>query len=187
LVSNNYEVETAPNGKICVEMVAKTAYDLILLDIKMPLMDGWDTFLRLSDMDPQISIIIISEYGTAEEAAAFVKQGAFNFISKPPDLKKLLGEVKSALESRKPSKKVKQFSKKRNAAIPQMIGQSAPMQLLKKRIMKIADSGSKVLITSADVRKNVITREQQKKLMMKRLITQLGGAQEVLDFIEAEY
>jgi len=147
LARNNYKVETATDGKVCIEMVSKTAYDLILLGIKMPLVNGWDTFLKLSDIDPQIPIIIISEHGTAEEATTFVKQGAYSFISKPPDLKKLLGEVKSALESRKSSKKVKKFSKKRNAAIPQMIGQSEPMQLLKKRIMKVADSGSKVLIT----------------------------------------
>ena len=98
LLYESYEVEEAEDGKKAFDLIKKFNYDAVLCDIKMPGMDGIELLDKVSELVPELPFIMISGHGTIETALEATKKGAFDFISKPPDLNKLLITVRNATE-----------------------------------------------------------------------------------------
>ena len=94
----NYEVDEATNGLDCVVKIKQNKYDVIVLDIKMPKMDGMDALERIQDLAVETPVVMISGHATIDTAVDAVKKGAFDFISKPPDLNRLLITLRNALD-----------------------------------------------------------------------------------------
>ena len=147
LGNHNYETDTAESGKVCIEKATKRKYDLILLDIKMRGMDGKETFNVLSQKFPDIPVIMISGHGNIADAVDYVRDGAFDYIPKPPDLNRLLITIRNAVEKRTLTKEVKIYRRKRIKTAPQIIGNSEKIQRLKAKLKKVAKADSRILIT----------------------------------------
>jgi len=97
LSQEGYRVLTAHNGKMALQLVRKEKPDLILLDIKMPGMDGIEALSRVKKMNKEIAVIMLTAYGTLETARKAMKLGAYDYITKPFDLFFLKSLVKEAL------------------------------------------------------------------------------------------
>ena len=96
--NDSYKVEEAEDGLQGVEKIKKEDYDLILCDIKMPKMDGVEVLEAIKKIKPEIPMVMISGHGDLETAINTMRLGAFDYISKPPDLNRLLNTVRNALD-----------------------------------------------------------------------------------------
>ncbi len=148
-----HEVETAENGMQGVAKFKDNEYDLILCDIKMPKMDGMEVLDRLQALKPEIPMIMISGHGDIETAVNALKKGAYDFISKPPDLNRLLTSIRNALDRKdlvQENQKLNQQNKllkKKVSQKYQMIGSSSNLQDIQEMIQKVAPTEARVLIT----------------------------------------
>lgn len=143
-----YEVDEATDGLDCVAKVQKEKYDAIVMDIKMPRMDGIEALERLQILSPETPVIMVSGHGTIDTAVEAVKKGAFDFISKPPDLNRMLITVRNAIE-RADLVNTTQILRKqvKSGKGVNMIGESAPILEIKKMLERVAPTDSRVLIT----------------------------------------
>ena len=98
--NDTYEVEDAEDGLAGMELIKNNDYDLILCDIKMPKMDGVEVLERTQKIKPEIPILMISGHGDLDTAVHTMRMGAFDYISKPPDLNRLLNAVRNALDKK---------------------------------------------------------------------------------------
>src|SRR5690625_4382929 len=98
LTFEKYKVDEAKDGMEGLAKIKKSKYDLVLMDIKMPNMDGIEALERLQDIQPDLPVIMISGHANIDNAVEAVKKGAFDFISKPPDLNRLLITVRNAMD-----------------------------------------------------------------------------------------
>jgi len=96
--NESYQVEEAEDGLVGIEKVKNDDYDLILCDIKMPKMDGVEVLEAVKKIKPEIPIVMISGHGDLDTAVNTMRLGAFDYISKPPDLNRLLNTVRIALD-----------------------------------------------------------------------------------------
>ena len=96
--SKDYEVTEAEDGLQGMELVKNEDFDLILCDIKMPKMDGVEVLEAVKKIKPEIPVVMISGHGDLDTAVNTMKIGAFDYISKPPDLNRLLNTVRNALD-----------------------------------------------------------------------------------------
>ena len=96
--SKDYQVDEAADGLIGLDMIKKQDYDLIMSDIKMPKMDGVEVLQKVKVSHPEIPVIMISGHGDLDTAVETMRMGAFDYISKPPDLNRLLNTVRNALD-----------------------------------------------------------------------------------------
>lgn len=145
----NYTVDTAENGMVGVDLVKNNKYDLVFCDIKMPEMDGMEVLQEIVKERNDLPVIMISGHGTIDVAVESIKLGAYDFISKPLDLNRILITVKNALDRTSLMQETKVL-KKKIAGNYQMIGESAPMQEIKKMIEKVAQTDARVLITGGN-------------------------------------
>ncbi|MDB5012277.1 MAG: Fis family transcriptional regulator, partial [Daejeonella sp.] len=120
----DYQVEDVDNGIDGLEMIRKNSYDLVLCDIKMNKMDGMEVLTEGLNIHPDLPFIMISGHGTVETAVEASKKGAFDFISKPPDLNRLLITVRNALERGTLVTETKVL-KRRVSKTRQMLGESS--------------------------------------------------------------
>jgi len=143
-----YEVEEATDGLDCIAKVQKEKFDVIVMDIKMPRMDGIEALERLQILSPETPVIMVSGHGTIDTAVEAVKKGAFDFISKPPDLNRMLITVRNAIE-RADLVSTTQILRKqvKSGKGVNMIGESAPILEIKKMLERVAPTESRVLIT----------------------------------------
>lgn len=143
-----YEVDEAVDGLDCVAKVQKEKYDVVITDIKMPKMDGIEALERLQILSPETPVIMVSGHGTIDTAVEAVKKGAFDFISKPPDLNRMLITVRNALDRSELVNTTQVLRKqvKANKGI-NMIGESAPILEIKRMLERVAPTDSRVLIT----------------------------------------
>lgn len=144
--NNTYHVEEAEDGVIGLEKIKNEDYDLILCDIKMPKMDGIEVLEAVKKIKPETTIIMISGHGDLETAINLMRLGAFDYISKPPDLNRLLNTVRNALDKKKLIVENKLLKKKVSKNY-EMIGESAPINYIKEIIEKVAATEARVLIT----------------------------------------
>lgn len=144
--NNTYEVEEAEDGLVGIEMIGKKDYDLVLCDIKMPRMDGLEVLDKLKLMKPEVPIVMISGHGDLDTAVETMRLGAFDYISKPPDLNRLLNTVRNALD-RKELVLENKLLKKKVSKKYEMIGESPEIIHIKEMIDKVAGTGARVLIT----------------------------------------
>ena len=143
-----YEVDEASDGLECVSKVQKEKYDVVITDIKMPKMDGIEALERLQILSPETPVIMVSGHGTIDTAVEAVKKGAFDFISKPPDLNRMLITVRNAIERADLVNTTQVLRKQvKSSKGVNMIGESAPILEIKKMLEKVAPTESRVLIT----------------------------------------
>ena len=142
----SYQVEEAEDGLKGYLMIEKTDYDLVLCDIKMPKMDGVEVLEKAQKIKPEIPFIMISGHGELETAVETMRLGAFDYISKPPDLNRLLNAIRNALDKKKLTVENKQLKKKVDKNY-QMIGESDAISKIKEMIEKVAPTEARVLIT----------------------------------------
>lgn len=141
-----YNVEEAEDGLIGIEKIKKNDYDLVLCDIKMPKMDGVEVLEAAKKLKPEIPIVMISGHGDLDTAVNTMRLGAFDYISKPPDLNRLLNTVRIALD-RKELVVENKMLKKKVSKNYEMIGESDAIDRIKDMIDKVAPTDARVLIT----------------------------------------
>jgi DNA-binding NtrC family response regulator len=142
----NYTVEEAEDGLLGIELIKKNKYDLILCDIKMPKMDGLEVLSACQKLNPDLPVVMISGHGDLETAVETMRMGAFDYISKPPDLNRLLNTVRIALDHTQLAQENKQLKKKVSKQF-EMIGKSEELEQIKSMIDKVAPTEARVLIT----------------------------------------
>lgn len=144
--NDHYHVEEAEDGVIGYEKIKNTDYDLVLCDIKMPKMDGVELLEAAKKIKPETPIVMISGHGDMETAINTMRLGAFDYISKPPDLNRLLNTVRNALDKKKLIVENKLLKKKVNKKY-EIIGNSPAINQIKLMIDKVAKTDARVLIT----------------------------------------
>ncbi|NRT16907.1 DNA-binding NtrC family response regulator [Flavobacterium sp. 28A] len=144
--NDTYEVEDAEDGVIGFEKIKNNDYDLVLCDIKMPKMDGVELLEEVKKIKPEIPMVMISGHGDMETAINTMRMGAFDYISKPPDLNRLLNTVRNALDKKQLVVENK-ILKKKVSKNYEMVGESEAINLIKVMIDKVAETEARVLIT----------------------------------------
>ena len=144
--SDKYKVDEAEDGLEGLEKIKKEDYDLILCDIKMPKMDGVEVLEATRKVKPEIPVVMISGHGDLDTAVNTMRFGAFDYISKPPDLNRLLNTVRNALD-RKELVVENTRLKKKVSKNYEMIGESGAISQIKSMIEKVAPTDARVLIT----------------------------------------
>jgi len=144
--NESYQVEEAEDGLAGLEKIKNDDFDLILCDIKMPKVDGVEVLEATKKIKPEIPIVMISGHGDLDTAVNTMRLGAFDYISKPPDLNRLLNTVRNALD-RKELVVENKLLKKKVSKNFEMIGDSAAISHIKDIIEKVAQTDARVLIT----------------------------------------
>ena len=144
--NDTYQVDEAEDGLAGLEKIKKEDYDLILCDIKMPKMDGVEVLEAAKKIKPDSTIVMISGHGDLDTAVNTMRLGAFDYISKPPDLNRLLNTVRIALD-RKELVVENKMLKKKVSKNYEMIGESEAIGHIKDMIEKVAATDARVLIT----------------------------------------
>ncbi len=139
--NDSYIVDDAEDGLQGLEKVKNEDYDLILCDIKMPKMDGVEVLEAIKKIKPEIPMVMISGHGDLETAVQTMRLGAFDYISKPPDLNRLLNTVRNALDKKKLVVENK-ILKKKVSKNYEMIGESSAISHIKEMIEKVAPTSS---------------------------------------------
>jgi len=147
--NETYHVEEAADGLAGLEMIKNQDYDLVLCDIKMPKMDGVEVLEKTKKIKPEVPIVMISGHGDIDTAIQTMRLGAFDYISKPPDLNRLLNTVRNALDKKVLLVENKRLKKKVRETY-QMIGQSKAIVQIKNIIDKVAATDARVLITGGN-------------------------------------
>ncbi len=142
----SYQVEEAEDGLLGYKMIEKTDYDLVLCDIKMPKMDGVEVLEKSLKIKPETPFIMISGHGELETAVQTMRMGAYDYISKPPDLNRLLNAIRNALDKKQLVTENKSLKKKISKNY-EMIGESQSIVHIKNIIDKVAPTEARVLIT----------------------------------------
>jgi two-component system nitrogen regulation response regulator NtrX len=145
----DYIVEDVDNGIDGLELIRKNDYDLVLCDIKMNRMDGMEVLTEGLNIKPDLPFIMISGHGTVETAIEASKKGAFDFISKPPDLNRLLITVRNALDRGSLVTEAKVL-KRRVSKVRPILGDSQAILKIKETIDRVAPTDARVLITGAN-------------------------------------
>lgn len=146
-----YDVDEAMDGIQCLGKLKKSKYDVVIMDIKMPKMDGMEALERVQTISSDTPVIMISGHANIDTAVDAVKKGAFDFISKPPDLNRLLITVRNAMDKSSliTDNKVlkRRVSKVKSQAI---IGESEPILKIKDTIDRVAPTDARVLINGSN-------------------------------------
>ena len=144
--NSEYQVEEAQDGEEGFSKIKQEDFDLVLCDIKMPKMDGEELLTQVKAIKPEIPFVMISGHGDLQTAVNTMKLGAFDYISKPPDLNRLLNTVRNALDKKQLVVENKILKKKISKKY-EMIGSSAKIEHIKQLIEKVAPTEARVLIT----------------------------------------
>ena len=153
-----YKIDEAGDGEEGLKKFREVEYDVILCDIKMPKIDGIEFLEKAKESNPDVPIIMISGHGTIETAVEAVKKGAYDYISKPPDLNRLLITIRNAMDKTSLVAETKVL-KRRVSKVQEMVGASAPIHKIKETIDKVAPTDARVLITGENgVGKELVAR-----------------------------
>lgn len=153
-----YKIDEAADGEEGLKKFKEKNYDLVLCDIKMPKLDGIEFLEKAKEINDETPIIIISGHGNIETAVEAVKKGAFDYISKPPDLNRLLITLRNAMDKTSLVAETKVL-KRKVSKVQEMVGESLPIKKIKDTIDKIAPTEARVLITGENgVGKELVAR-----------------------------
>ncbi len=153
-----YKMDEAGDGEEGLKKFREKDYDVILCDIKMPKMDGIEFLEKAKEANPDTPIIMISGHGTIETAVEAVKKGAYDYISKPPDLNRLLITIRNAMDKTSLVAEAKVL-KRRVSKVQEMVGSSTPIQKIKETIDKVAPTEARILVTGENgVGKELVAR-----------------------------
>jgi DNA-binding NtrC family response regulator len=141
-----HEVSEVPDGIEGLRLASTEKFDIILCDIKMPKMDGIEVLEKILELQNDTEVIMMSGHGTIDTAVEAIKKGAFDFISKPLDLNRLLITIKNAMDKSSLVSETKSL-KKKIGKTAEMIGTSEPIIKIKEMISRVAPTDARVLIT----------------------------------------
>lgn len=144
-----YAVDEASDGNIAVEKIKKQPYSLVLTDLRLPTLSGLEILTTQKEIDPTIPVLIMTAYGTIEEAVQAMKQGAFDFVPKPVDISHLFLLIERALEQRRLLLEniLLKEEVQRSYGIPKIIGESPAIQTVSREIQRVAPTEATVLLT----------------------------------------
>lgn len=146
LLGEGYKVDEAVDGLEGYNLIKAKKYDCVLSDIKMPKLDGMELLDKLLKENIQVPIIMISGHGTLDNAVEAVKKGAFDFISKPPDLNRLLITIRNAIDKGSLVEETTTL-KRKVSGLQDIIGESAAIHEIKHTIDKVAPTEARILVT----------------------------------------
>src|SRR5438477_4937669 len=153
-----YKIDEASDGEEGLKRFKDKNYDVVLCDIKMPKIDGIEFLQKAGEANPDIPIIMISGHGNIETAVEAVKTVAYDYISKLPDLNRLLITIRNAMDKSNLVSEAKVMKKKVNR-VQEMIGHSAPIMKIRETIDKVAHTEARVMITGDNgVGKELVAR-----------------------------
>jgi len=148
LESEGFEVDTARDGERGLDKAKEKRFDLILTDLKLPKMDGLEVLSSIKDLDPEVAVIVMTAYGTIETAVQAIKQGAFDFLTKPFDVDHLHVLIQRALENRRllAENILLREELAHNSGFTEIIGKSEKMKEVTRLVKKVAYSDTTVLL-----------------------------------------
>jgi two-component system nitrogen regulation response regulator NtrX len=153
-----YTIDEAADGEEGLKKFREKTYDVVLCDIKMPKIDGIEFLQKAGESNPDVPIIMISGHGNIETAVEAVKKGAYDYISKPPDLNRLLITIRNAMDKSNLVTETKVL-KRKVSRVQEMIGESDPILKIKETIEKVAPTEARILITGENgVGKELVAR-----------------------------
>ena len=184
---SNFEIHEASDGKKGLESISKDNFDLVLCDIKMPKIDGIELLQRTRKKNSSLPFIMLTGHGNIETAVESMKLGAYDFISKPPDLNRLITSVRNALE-RKELVTENKILRKKVAKRYQIIGESKSIKRIHELIDKVAQSEARVLITgeSGTGKELVAHQIHERSLRQKFSFVEVNCAAIPAELIESE-
>ena len=158
LSAEGYKTEEAGDGEEGLKKFKERSYDVVLCDIKMPKLDGIEFLQKATESNADVPVIMISGHGNIETAVDAVKKGAFDYISKPPDLNRMLITIRNAMDRSSLVTETKVLKRKVNR-VQEMIGESNPIKKIKETIEKVAPTDARILITGENgVGKELVAR-----------------------------
>ena len=153
-----YKIDEAGDGEEGLKRFKEKSYDVVLCDIKMPKIDGIEFLDKASEINPDVPIIMISGHGTIETAVEAVKKGAYDYVSKPPDLNRLLITIRNAMDKTDLVTETKVLRRK-VIKVEEMIGESAPILKIRETIDKVAPTDARIMIMGENgVGKELVAR-----------------------------
>jgi two-component system, NtrC family, nitrogen regulation response regulator NtrX len=153
-----YKIDEAGDGEEGLKKFAEKAYDIVLCDIKMPKVDGIEFLEKAKEINGDVPIIMISGHGNIDTAVEAVKKGAFDYISKPPDLNRLLITLRNAGDKQNLVTETKVL-KRKVSKVQEIVGESDAIKKIKDTIDKVAPTDARILITGENgVGKELVAR-----------------------------
>jgi len=161
------EAETGAKG---VDLFQKNEFDAVLCDIKMPGMERMEVLEKLQQINPDVPVIMISGHGTIDTAVELLKKGAYDYISKPPDLNRLLVAVRNAIDRKDLVKETRTLKRRiSDKSASPIIGMSGSITEVKNIIEKVAPTEARVLITGPNgTGKELVARQLHEKSNRKK-------------------
>lgn len=189
-----YEVDLATDGEDGLTKIAENNYDLVITDIKMPKKDGVEVLVKALEINPDLPFIMISGHGDIDTAVDCIKKGAFDYISKPPDLNRFLSTVRNALDKKVLVTQNKELTtenkalKRKVAKQYEMIGDSNALMKIREIIDKVADTDARILITGPNGSGKELVAHQihEKSSRNRRLLIEVNCAAIPSELIESE-
>ncbi|MCA0364003.1 MAG: sigma-54 dependent transcriptional regulator [Bacteroidetes bacterium] len=182
-----YDVDEAKDGQEGLDMVMNSLYDVALCDIKMPKMDGLDVLLKAKEEGVITQFVMVSAFGNVENAVEATKRGAFDFITKPPDLNRLLVTVRNAIEKSNDIEVIKTL-KKRVYKLNEIVGESPQITKVKETIDRVAPTEARILVTgpNGSGKEMVAKQIHEKSNRLKKPLVEVNCAAIPSELIESE-
>lgn len=182
-----YTVDEAADGQTGLEKIENEEYEAVLCDVKMPKMDGLEVLTKAREMDDDVPFVMISGHGTVETAVEATKKGAYDFISKPPDLNRLLITLRNAID-RKSMVVENKVLKRKVGKTREIIGDSPAIMNIIETIDKVAPTDARVLITGENgTGKELVARWiHEKSNRAKNTLIEVNCAAIPSELIESE-
>jgi two-component system, NtrC family, nitrogen regulation response regulator NtrX len=187
LEDENYKVSAADSGEACLELLRKHEFDVVLLDVWLPGMDGLETLQKIRESDNAPEVIMISGHGTIETAVRATKLGAYDFLEKPLSLDKTLILIKNAIDAKRLRQENRDLKRQ---LIPRSVieGESIPMKALRQQIQVMAPTNGRVLIYGeSGVGKELVAHAiHTRSLRKEEMFVEVNCAAIPEDLIESE-
>jgi len=185
--NTDFDITEAEDGKIGFDLLSKGNFDLVLCDIKMPKMDGIEVLKKSKEAGLILPFIMLTGHGNVDTAVDAMKHGAYDFISKPPDLNRLLNSISHALEN-KSLRKENKILKRKVEQKYKIIGESKAILDVIQMIDKVAPTDARVLITGENGTGKELVAQQlhQKSDRKKQAFVEVNCAAIPSELIESE-
>ena len=185
-----YEVVEACDGLDCMVKLRQNKFDVVILDVKMPKMDGMEVMEKIQVTKPELPVVMISGHGNIDTAVDAVKKGAFDFIQKPPDLNRLLITIRNAMDKSTliTDKKILQKKVNRKSLASEIVGESQEIQAIKDTIDVVGPTDARILISGDNgTGKELVVRWiHEKSSRSKESLVEVNCAAIPSELIESE-
>ncbi|HEY4484767.1 MAG TPA: sigma-54 dependent transcriptional regulator [Nitrospiria bacterium] len=147
LQKEGYPIDTAGDGREALEKIQKGGYKIVLMDVKMPRLNGLLALEKMKEKDPDLLVILMTAFGTRKVAIETMRKGAYDYFTKPFDLDEMRIVIKRAVERCRLQEEVKALRERLMEEVPVSLGDTPAMRKVTDLVNKVADSGVTVLIT----------------------------------------